>query len=98
MGVFGFKSAGDWLIDAASAIAETKYNRFTYRKRQGMDVIKLKDNGEVLNNFMEKTWTEHRIQKQCVPIEWFVTRLVVHYSTPNSWLYMTESKSLACKI
>ena len=41
------------------------------------DLIKQKSCGEVLNDFREKTWTEHRIQKQCILSEWAATRLVV---------------------
>ena len=40
LGVCEFKSAGDRLMDAANAIAETKYSRLSYRKREDMNVIK----------------------------------------------------------
>ena len=43
------------------------------------DMIKQKSCGEVLNDFREKTWTEHRIQKQCIHSEWAATRLVVFF-------------------
>ena len=58
-----------------------KYSWFTYRKHEDKDLMKQKCYEELLNNFMKKTWTGHRIQEQCILFEWAATKLVAYCST-----------------
>ena len=78
-----------------------KYSWFTYRKHEDKDLMKQKYYEELLNNFMKKTWTEHRIQEQCILFEWAATNwlhIVQYYIIFMTLHTFVDSPSLGCKI